>query len=93
VRTVGAECSDQLVIISAFPQDDKVFLIEPQVCAPLPPLAAKDRPILLAAIRVGAKYLLTGDKTRFGPYFGQVLGGVTVLPPSEYFRLRAVGES
>jgi hypothetical protein len=52
-------------------------------------LPAKDRPILLAAIRVGAKYLLTGDKTHFGPYFGQVLGGVTVLLPSEYFRRRA----
>jgi predicted nucleic acid-binding protein len=55
-------------------------------------LVAKDRPILLAAIRVGAKYLLTGDKTHFGAYFGQVLGGVIVLPPAEYFRLRAADD-
>lgn len=50
-------------------------------------LAAKDRPILHAAIRVGARFLLTGDKTHFGPHFGRTCGGVTILPPSEFFRL------
>lgn len=42
-------------------------------------LPAKDVPILLAAIDSGATYLLTGDKDRFGKYYGQVIDGVTVL--------------
>jgi hypothetical protein len=51
-------------------------------------LPAKDRPILAAAIRAQAHYLLTGDKTHFGPYFGQIVGGVRILPPSQYLALR-----
>jgi hypothetical protein len=51
-------------------------------------LPAKDLPILLAAIRAQAHYLLTGDKMHFGPYFGQVVGGVRILPPSQYPALR-----
>jgi uncharacterized protein len=56
---------------------------------PLPPgviLPQKDRPILSAAIRAGATHLLTGDVRHFGPYFGQTLAGVRILPPGDYLR-------
>jgi hypothetical protein len=51
-------------------------------------LVAKDRPILLSAIGAEATHLLTGDKRHFGPCFGHTMGGVLILPPSEYLRLR-----
>ncbi|MCX5685649.1 MAG: PIN domain-containing protein [Planctomycetota bacterium] len=47
-------------------------------------IADKDRPILAAAIRAQARYLLTGDKAHFGPYFGQVVGGVCILTPGQF---------
>jgi hypothetical protein len=47
----------------------------------LPP---KDRPILQAAIRSAAAYLLTGDVRHFGAYFGKTVAGVTTLLPAEY---------
>ena len=47
-------------------------------------IADKDRPILAAAIRAQARYLLTGDKAHFGPYFGQVVGGVRILTPAQF---------
>lgn len=52
-------------------------------------LPAKDRPILLGAIRAGATHLLTGDVTHFGAYFGQTVEGVRILPPAEYLRARS----
>jgi uncharacterized protein len=42
-------------------------------------LPAKDAPILLAAIRSGCTYLLTGDRKHFGHLLGQDAGGVKVL--------------
>ncbi len=60
--------------------------------APFPPgvkLAAKDQPILQAALQARATHLLTGDKKHFGSYFGRRVGGVRILPPAVYFeRLR-----
>ena len=50
-------------------------------------LADTDRPILAAAIQSGATHLLTGDKTYFGPLFGQLIGSVPVLTPGEYLHL------
>ena len=47
-------------------------------------IADKDRPILAAAIRAHAQYLLTGDKMHFGLYFGQVVGGVRILTPAQF---------
>jgi predicted nucleic acid-binding protein len=55
--------------------------------APPPAAAAlpeKDRPILRGAIEAGATHLLTGDNKHFGPFFGQRIEGVLVLPPAEY---------
>jgi hypothetical protein len=51
-------------------------------------LPDKDRPVLLAAIGVGATHLLTGDFRHFGPYYGRRIEGVLVLPPGEYFASR-----
>jgi predicted nucleic acid-binding protein len=51
-------------------------------------LRAKDRPILLAAIRSGASHLITGDRRDFGAFFGKRIEGVLVLRPSEYLAKR-----
>lgn len=47
-------------------------------------LPDKDRPILLAAITARATHLVTGDFQHFGPYYGQRLKGVLIMPPAEY---------
>jgi len=47
-------------------------------------LPDKDQPILQAAIRTKAQYLLTGDVRHFGPYLGKTICGVTILTPSQY---------
>jgi rRNA-processing protein FCF1 len=44
-------------------------------------LAAKDWPILAAAMRLKCDALLTGDKTHFGPGYGKAFGGVTIHSP------------
>ena len=51
-------------------------------------LADKDRPVLLAAIGVGATHLLTGDFRYLGPYYGTRVEGVLVLPLGEYLSSR-----
>ena len=62
----------------------------PQV-AKLPPnvlIHSKDEPILLAAIRGRADFLLTGDGRHFGDFYGKRIGGVRVLRPAQYFERR-----
>jgi len=49
---------------------------------------SKDRPILLAAIRGKADYLLTGDARHFGHLYGRRIEGVMVLRPAQYFERR-----
>ncbi|WP_374682466.1 PIN domain-containing protein [Accumulibacter sp.] len=44
-------------------------------------LPEKDRPVLAAAIRLGCEVLVTGDRTHFGPGYGQTFGGVTIHSP------------
>jgi uncharacterized protein len=51
-------------------------------------LPDKDRPVLLAAIGIGATHLLTGDFRHFGPFYGKRIEGVLVLPPGEYLSSR-----
>ena len=51
-------------------------------------LPEKDLPILLAALRVGASHLLTGDIRHFGPYFGKRIQDTVVMLPGEYLRIR-----
>lgn len=48
----------------------------------------KDAPILLAAIEAKADYLLTGDIRHFGQYLGRKIGGVTVMLPGQYLKLK-----
>ena len=50
---------------------------------------SKDRPILLAAIRGKADYLLTGDGRHFGHLYGKRIEGVMVLRPAQYFERRS----
>ncbi len=52
-------------------------------------LAEKDRPILLAAIKVKASHLLTGDQQHFGHLFNVSVEGVLILPPAEYLKRAA----
>jgi hypothetical protein len=52
-------------------------------------LPDKDRPVLLAAIGVGATHLLTGDFRHFGPYYAKKVEGVLILPPGAYLSLSA----
>jgi len=49
-------------------------------------LPDKDRPILAAAIGSKSTHLLTGDVRHFGPYYGQMINGVLILPPSAYLK-------
>src|SRR4030042_1848652 len=61
--------------------------IVPEVDLTLPcpiELPEKDRPVLMAAISVQANYLLTGDVTHFGKYFGQKVNGVQICRPRDY---------
>lgn len=44
-------------------------------------LPEKDRPVLAAAMRLGCEVLVTGDRTHFGPGYGQTFGGVTIHSP------------
>jgi len=47
-------------------------------------LAAKDIPILRAAVGAEASHLITGDRRDFGRHFGKTLAGVVVMPPRDY---------
>jgi predicted nucleic acid-binding protein len=47
-------------------------------------LPEKDRPVLMAAISVKVDYLLTGDSSHFGKYFGQTANGVKICRPRDY---------
>ncbi len=64
------------VVTTAVPTDHPLFSTME--------LANKDRPVLLAAIGVGATHLLTGDFRPFGPYYRKRIEGVLVLSPGEY---------
>ena len=68
------------VVTTAAPTDHPLFSTTE--------LADKDRPVLLAAIGVGATHLLTGDFRHFGPYCGKRIEGVLVLPPGGYLASR-----
>ncbi|MGH7870360.1 MAG: PIN domain-containing protein [Candidatus Dormibacteraceae bacterium] len=68
---------------------EKVQIISRLVA--LPPailLPLKDQPILQAALAAKATHLLTGDVHHFGILYGRHVGGVLILPPSEYFMQR-----
>ncbi len=56
---------------------------DPSIPCPID-LPEKDRPVLMAAISMRANYLMTGDLTHFGRYFGQTVNGVKILRPRDY---------
>ena len=56
-------------------------------------LPAKDVPILLAAVAAEATHLITGDITHFGPYYGEKVVGILILPPSRYLNERVGPEN
>jgi len=47
-------------------------------------LVDKDTPVLLAAIRLKATHLLTGDMQHFTHLYGQTVEGVLILKPGQY---------
>jgi predicted nucleic acid-binding protein len=67
----------------------RVIPVEPLM--KVPPdimLPEKDVPILRSAMASGCTHLLTGDVKHFGPYFGQVIGGVLISRAAAYFKAR-----
>jgi predicted nucleic acid-binding protein len=50
-------------------------------------LAAKDRPILAAAIAARVDYLVTGDKNHFGLLYNSAVSGVHILSPEDFLAL------
>lgn len=47
-------------------------------------LPDKDKPVLMAAISAKADYLITGDVTHFGRYFGRTVMGVKIGMARDY---------
>jgi predicted nucleic acid-binding protein len=47
------------------------------------PLAAKDAPVLAAALQGKVDIFVTGDRRDFGHLFGRVLEGVKILTPAD----------
>jgi predicted nucleic acid-binding protein len=70
---------------------ESVSTVEAPQDLELPPnirLDRKDQPILMAAIRGKAEYLLTGDIRHFAHLYGKRIEGVMVLRPAQYFARR-----
>ena len=57
--------------------------VDPELVCPVD-LPDKDRPVLMAAISAEADYLITGDVTHFGKYFGKTIMGVKICLPRDY---------
>jgi uncharacterized protein len=51
-------------------------------------LPEKDRPVFLSAMVGKADYLITGDRSHFGKYFGQIIQGIKIRRPKDYFSNR-----
>jgi predicted nucleic acid-binding protein len=61
-----------------------VLEVDPSIPCPIE-LPDKDQPVMLAAISIKADYLITGDATHFGKYFGKTISGVKICRPRDYF--------
>jgi uncharacterized protein len=82
-RNLAAKGADALVVLDALVPH--LHLAE-GVPVPAPAsdaewLPEKDRPVLIAAIRLRCDVLVTGDRTHFGAGCGRIFGGVTILSP------------
>jgi len=58
--------------------------VDPGIPCPIE-LPDKDQPVMLAALSIKADYLITGDATHFGKYFGKTITGVKICRPRDYF--------
>ena len=59
---------------------------DPTILCPIP-LAEKDRPVLMAALSSEADYLVTGDVTHFGKYFGKTIRNLRICRPRDFFNI------
>jgi predicted nucleic acid-binding protein len=59
---------------------------DPAIPCPIP-LPEKDRPVLLAALSCKADYLITGDVTHFGKYFGKRIRRLRICTPRDFFNI------
>jgi len=57
---------------------------EPPVLENAPPLPQKDQHVLAASVLARADYLVTGDRTHFGAWYGSSILGVRVEPPASF---------
>jgi len=62
-----------------------VLEADPTIKCPLD-LPDKDRPVFMAAVSAKADYLITGDITHFGKYFGRTIMGVYVCMLRDYLK-------
>lgn len=78
---------DQIKGLEAYLADVRI-VTEVDLSLPCPiALPEKDRPVLMAAISIQADYLLTGDFSHFGKYYGQTVNGVKICRPRDYLVL------
>jgi predicted nucleic acid-binding protein len=49
-----------------------------------PPLPEKDKHVFAAAVLARATFLVTGDRTHFGVWFGRSILGISVEPPASF---------
>jgi uncharacterized protein len=84
-RNLAAKGADALVVLDALLPH--LHLVEgvPESASALSSdaewLPEKDRPVLIAAIRLRCDVLVTGDRSHFGAGYGRVFDGVTILSP------------
>jgi predicted nucleic acid-binding protein len=73
---------ESLLAQTQFISDADVGYIPPSVI-----LAAKDQPILAAAIFASIEYLVTGDANHFGHLYNTTVKHVKILRPTEFLSL------
>jgi predicted nucleic acid-binding protein len=56
----------------------------PPILQNAPPLAPKGQHVLAAAVLARASFLVTGDRTHFGAWYGSRILGVRVEPPASF---------
>lgn len=49
-----------------------------------PPLPEKDKHVFAAAVLARATFLVTGDRTHFGAWYGRSILGIRVEPPARF---------
>lgn len=49
-----------------------------------PPLPEKDKHVFAAAVLARATFLVTGDRTHFGEWFGKGILGIRIEPPASF---------